>query len=70
MKSPQPLKRPLRERASCESCEFGEMHAQNDRLFYCRRHAPGLTNGAGGAVFPVVKENDWCGDFREEINAD
>jgi hypothetical protein len=45
------------------------MLEQNDRLFYCRRHAPGLVNGGGGALFPVVKERDWCGDYREEIDA-
>jgi len=66
---PQVLKRPLRERASCDSCEFASMLEQNDRLFYCRRHAPGLVNGGGGALFPVVKERDWCGDYREEIDA-
>lgn len=58
---------PLRERASCGACEFGEMTPNNDALLYCRRRAPVLMNTAEGAVFPVVNEDDWCGDFREEL---
>lgn len=65
MKQPA-TKAPLRERASCSSCEFGEMHESDDGLFYCRRKAPSLVNSRLGAVFPIVKGHDWCGDFREE----
>jgi len=63
----KPLKSPLRERASCDTCEFAEMHENDDHQFYCRRHAPKLVNGGMGAIFPVVGEDDWCGDYREEL---
>lgn len=66
----KPQKTPLRNRAYCRTCEYAEMHESNDALFRCRRHAPLLINSAGGAVFPVVHDDDWCGDFREEANAD
>ena len=41
------------------------MTPNNDALFHCRRRAP-HTNAP---TFPVVNESDWCGDFREELNA-
>ncbi|OAF05455.1 hypothetical protein AYJ54_00690 [Bradyrhizobium centrolobii] len=65
----QPRLAPLRDRAACGTCEFGEMHESNDTQFYCRRRAPVLVNSGKGAVFPIVDENDWCGDFREEVDA-
>ena len=65
----QPRLASLRERASCGACEFGTKTANNDSILNCRRRAPVLMNSAGGAVFPTVNENDWCGDFREELNA-
>lgn len=65
----QPVKLPLRERASCATCEFGEMHPDNDALMFCRRRAPVIANSARQAIFPTVHEDDWCGDFREELDA-
>jgi len=59
---------PLRDRASCATCEFGEMTEHNDALMYCRRKAPTQTTHSNRAVFPVTGENEWCGDYREEID--
>ena len=60
---------PLRERAACGACEFATKTANNDTFLNCRRRAPVLMNGAGGAIFPIVHEEEWCGDFREELDA-
>lgn len=62
-------KPPLRERASCADCEFGEMTESSDHLLFCRRKAPVSANAAGHAIFPIVHEDEWCGDFREELDA-
>jgi hypothetical protein len=45
------------------------MSEHNDSLFHCRRRAPALVDSTRAAVFPIVHEDDWCGDFREELDA-
>jgi hypothetical protein len=60
---------PLRMRAECGSCEFASLTQNSDFLLFCRRRAPVLVNSGGGAVFPVVNSTDWCGDYREELDA-
>jgi hypothetical protein len=45
------------------------MTENSDHLLYCRRKAPVSVTSAGKAIFPVVHEDEWCGDFREEVDA-
>lgn len=66
----QPPKLPLRERASCAKCEFGDKTANNDAVLYCRRRSPMTVMGNHAGIFPTVRDTDWCGDFREELNAE
>lgn len=61
-------KPPLRERAACADCEFGEMTPSSDHLLFCRRRAPVEVDNANRAIFPIVHEDEWCGDFREELD--
>lgn len=61
----QPVK-PLRERASCAKCEFGQKTANDDAVLNCRRRAPVSVMGNQAGIFPTVRAIDWCGDFREE----
>jgi hypothetical protein len=63
------LRKPLRDRAACADCEFGELTESSDHLLYCRRRAPVAFDAAKKAVFPIVHEDEWCGDFREELDA-
>jgi hypothetical protein len=56
---------PLRDRASCDTCEFGEVHESDDNHFYCRRRAPSMSHGSR-AIFPLVNADDWCGEFKQE----
>ena len=41
----------------CMDCKFFDNG-------YCRRHAPVWDNGDCG--FPVVRKDDWCGDFADK----
>ncbi|MEJ5357360.1 MAG: hypothetical protein WHT06_01690 [Desulfobacterales bacterium] len=59
---------------SCGQCKFWVETGGTDEglVGECRHHAPspGLIDGAGGgalrfAVWPVTRENDWCGRFEE-----
>ena len=43
----------------CMTCIFfAEKSAYNNNIGRCRRHAPTM-NG-----YPVVYQNDWCGDHK------
>jgi hypothetical protein len=47
--------------AICENCRFSKRayQAGNGRI-ECRRYAPGPSG------FPVMGENEWCGDYVED----
>jgi hypothetical protein len=51
--------------AACSDCAFSEMHEANDAWFYCRKRAPSLVRG-DRAVWPIVDEGDWCGEFKKD----
>jgi hypothetical protein len=53
---------------ACSDCAFSDMHEQNDALFYCRKRAPAHIKGDRG-VWPVVGEDDWCGEYRKAKDA-
>jgi hypothetical protein len=55
---------------SCENCRFSadvnidtkETHGV--RTLACRRHPP--TGGVYFAVFPLVRLEDWCGEYQRK----
>lgn len=56
---------------TCETCKFSKYLEQT---FYCHRHAPhpiivnhGTYYRPPYRIFPVVKKDDWCGDFVRKI---
>ena len=55
----------------CSNCTFSDPY-RSDNLNFCRRHAPqcGLVDTQPAipddAVWPLVKDNDWCGEFEAE----
>ena len=51
---------------ACLLCDFSSPHPQDDNLRHCRRECPSIIDAAGGARWPVVRAEDWCGDFVEE----
>jgi len=58
----------MKDLPACSNCEFSEMHASNDALFYCRRRAPSIVRGEN-ALWPVTSEEDWCGEYRKDKDA-
>jgi hypothetical protein len=62
------MRKPLRERATCAACDFSAPYEDNDKLLRCKRRAPSLMGGNQHAIFPIVSPDNWCGDFREELN--
>ena len=57
----------------CENCKYSAPYL-SDNLNFCRRHAPqsGLTDSQPvmppDAVWPLVKDDDWCGEFAPQEN--
>jgi hypothetical protein len=58
----------MSEGINCDNCRFADLHPDNDRLLHCRRKCPSQLSNAFHAVWPVVKTDDWCGDFEEAID--
>lgn len=50
----------------CENCYYGRP-VKNSNEVECRRHAPKPGNLDGLAWWPSVTENDWCGEWRNEV---
>ena len=60
----------------CKNCkfftfDFVEQYVttrEEDKRFQCRRFAPRMLSGSGegwsNQLFPVVREDDWCGEFE------
>ena len=59
----------------CKNCmyftfDFIKQYQTNeeDKRFQCRRNAPQILCGSGtgwsGQLFPIVRENDWCGQYE------
>lgn len=60
---------------TCKFCAFG-LHTNHYREVECRRHAPivrrvEFTQDLRGHIpeWPLMKEDDWCGEFRRERKA-
>lgn len=49
--------------ACCVQCLFSSAD-NDDEILQCHRYPP--TPLTGGAKFPVVNDDDFCGEFREE----
>lgn len=62
--------------ANCETCRFSRTPAQNsdagEEHLECRRHAPASSVGplregeSAVAWFPLVLEEDWCGEYEPD----
>ena len=52
---------------ACSECAFSEMHETDDSLFRCHRKSP-LHVNRETAIWPIVREDDWCGEFRKAKN--
>jgi hypothetical protein len=50
---------------ACSDCAFSEMHEDRDSWFYCRKKSPSIVIAGGTAVWPVVDESDWCGEYKK-----
>lgn len=50
--------------AACVMCEFSQVHESNDAWFYCRRRSPSIVAVGAQAVWPIVKTDDWCGEYK------
>ena len=51
--------------AICVNCRFHD--PKGSVLCYCRRHAPkysDLNPHTGASDWPIVRNNDWCGEFE------
>lgn len=60
----------------CKNCrfftfDFVEQYVttgENNKRFQCRRFAPRMFSGSGegwsNQLFPVIREEDWCGEFE------
>lgn len=53
-------KQQVRETHICENCAYWAEDGT------CRRHAPQLVQKDGGAIWPVVNGDDWCGEYAPE----
>lgn len=51
-------------RKSCVDCKFFSSAFPTKAAGECRKNAPTLVDEMGVALFPKVKDDDWCGDFQ------
>lgn len=56
----------MNENERCETCTFfDKMKMYSTGL--CRRFAPTVGDPRHrGAVWPIVKESDWCGEYEQK----
>lgn len=57
------------ENANCANCHFSTGHVEgHPDAFNCRRRAPIIdhTKPLGPAQWPLVKADDWCGEYLSE----
>lgn len=47
----------------CKSCKFS-VPANADNQRFCKRNPPVAPNGVGGGMWPIVVNNDWCGEWK------
>lgn len=50
---------------SCNNCRFFQTDEANTNWGNCRIVHPQLTAADGGFVFPYVKFNNWCGEWKD-----
>jgi hypothetical protein len=53
----------------CRTCAFYQAE-QADEAGYCRRYPPQFVTDDEtiGWSFPVVVQDDWCGEFKRQCN--
>lgn len=57
--------------ASCRYAQAGVVHARKGTTYWCRRYAPrpGVEILARQWDWPIVKAEDWCGEFMPGTKA-
>lgn len=62
----------------CANCRYSCFGAYKEATKYeaekeswhCRRYAPriiaGVGTGSSHDIFPLIRENDWCGEWKEK----
>ena len=52
----------------CMNCEHSLLADEKKMTYQCRRYAPrrihGVGTGENKEMFPMVRLDDWCGEFR------
>jgi hypothetical protein len=58
----------LKER--CEICRYWRRFFEARRDGQCRKVHPSVSMAVGGVttLFPVVNDNDWCGEFEKLVD--
>ena len=60
-----------KDKKTCKTCKYSDEHGSS--ACFCKRHAPIAVNGRykNLADWPIVKENDWCGEWeaKDEYSA-
>lgn len=56
----------------CQACRFFRREEDRKATGLCRRHPPIVPQGLGDrfhpdlAIFPIVFDTDWCGEFEPQ----
>ena len=48
----------------CKTCRYSEVSPDVEDAIFCKRYAP--RPGIDFEEWPIVWENDWCGEFEPE----
>lgn len=51
---------------SCENCRYSEFENEAKGTMFCRRYAP--KPGTDFEEWPLVWDEDWCGEFESKEN--
>lgn len=50
----------------CSNCRFWHVTPE-PAAGSCRRHSPATANGIG-ALWPLTRDNSWCGDYEMRLD--
>jgi hypothetical protein len=49
----------------CKNCKYFKPYSAEDDRGECRKHAP-IISVHGLSRWPLVREEEWCGDFEKK----
>jgi len=58
----------MKNKERCEICKFS--YPEMGIFSFCRRYAPKEFNKSDYGKFPVMHNNEWCGEFQLKISED